>query len=51
MKKKRKNNKYIKNILKDLDNESKFSIYEVVIIMFISVCFGIIIGYIVVCML
>lgn len=46
MKKKRKNNKYIKNILKDLDNESKFSIYEVVIIMFISVCFGIIIGYI-----
>ena len=46
MKKKRKNNKYIKNILKDLDNESKFSIYEVVIIVFISVCFGIIIGYI-----
>ena len=46
MKKKRKNNKYIKNILKDLDNESNFSIYEVVIIVFISVCFGIIIGYI-----
>ena len=46
MKKKRKNNKYIKNILKDSDNESNFFIYEVVIIVFISVCFGIIIGYI-----
>ena len=51
-KSKKKSDKKLKmenffNILNfDLDNDSKFSIFEVVIIIFISIVFGIIVGYI-----
>lgn len=51
-KSKKKSNKKVKkdkffNVLDfDLDNDSKFSIFEVVIIIFISIIFGIIVGYI-----
>ena len=44
-KKVRKDN-FFNNLEFDLENDSKFSIFEVVIIIFISIVFGIIVGYI-----
>lgn len=46
MKKKKKKNNKFKKIIKELNTDSKFSIFEVVIIVFISNCFGVLVGYI-----
>ena len=42
----RKKSKFIKKIAKEINSDSNFSMYEVIIIILISVCFGIIVGYI-----
>lgn len=44
--KKAKKDNFFNNLEFDLENDSKFSIFEVVIIIFISIVFGIIVGYI-----
>lgn len=44
--KKVKKDNFFNNLEFDLENDSKFSIFEVVIIIFISIVFGIIVGYI-----
>lgn len=44
--KKVKKDNFFNNLEFDLENDSKFSIFEVIIIIFISIVFGIIVGYI-----
>ena len=42
----KKNNKFIRKFVKEINSNSNFSMYEVIIIVLISICFGIIVGYI-----
>ena len=46
-KKKSKNKNYFDKLIDEIDLESNFSVFEVVIIVFISIIFGIIIGYLI----
>ena len=46
MKKNVKNKKLIKKVINSITVESNFSMFEVIIIVLISICFGIIVGYI-----
>ena len=42
----KKNKRKLYNLYSELNSNSRFSIFEVVVIVFISLCFGVIIGYI-----